>query len=328
MRWLLSALVLSALCGASACEFEENPFGANPPGGGASGAAGRGTGQGAGEGGGGDSGEVTADSLSIPDNVRIWANSASAVGVYLTVYSLLAIADGEETADASCPVTSDDGTTLTMTGGCTDGRGAEWVGSASVERSGVRDRLVTLDDFGTITNDLADVMRGRAERRWVEADSHEFEVNIVHEAGVTVTIDYAGQVRGDYGERSVWSGSGTITREGSEQPIGTVEVTTTDEVLDDTCGEPASGNTVIDNGRDSVTITYDGSVDCDAENAASYSLNGVAQGNVTGIVCSVSRASGPESALTVLLVLLVGAGHQLRRARSFASGGRSARRRA
>src|SRR5215469_5964862 len=90
-----------------------------------------------------------ANSLANLDAVRIWANGSSALGAYLNVYEPIATADGQEGfSDPACPVVSDDGTTLTAMGGCTDSQGSHWVGSAEVTRSGDNDRSLTFDGFG------------------------------------------------------------------------------------------------------------------------------------------------------------------------------------
>ena len=312
MRWLLSALVFSAFAGLSGCDAEDDPFHAAP--GGTSGShAGS---EGAGEG--GSAGDTaTRDSLTIAANVRTWANAASAVGVYVDVYQLFAVADGHDEgfSDPNCPSSEDDGTTLTFTGDCTDDQGAAWVGEASVERGAGGDMTLTLNGFGTHDGDTIDVKNGDAEIRRVDAENHDFEVRLVHARDVTETIEYTGHVRGDY-ERSVWSGSGTVTREGLAAPLGTIEATTTDEVVDASIcsGQPVSGNTVLENeAGESVTVTYDGSVECDDDQAASFSLNGEPQGKITGIACSMGRASGSDGLFALLALCFASGGLRLRR---------------
>jgi hypothetical protein len=153
--------------------------------------------------------------------------------------------------------------------------------------NGVRD--LSLEDFGVGSGSVFDTRNGEASVYVIDAGSQGFSLNLVHASGTRLTIDYEGRIDGDYDARTAFSGSGTVTREG-EAPTGTVEVTTTDEVLDnDVCGQPASGNTAItDDAGNTVVVTYDGSVDCDGDQAASYTLNGVAQGKLTGIACSTS----------------------------------------
>jgi hypothetical protein len=235
-------------------------------------------------------------SLAIPEQARIWANSASALAVYLHVYQPFAAADGHEPfSDSTCPEPSDDGTTLTLTGDCTDADGTEWVGSATVVRSQSGDRSLTLDDFGTVSDGAPDIRRGSAELRRNADDDHDFTLDISHQAGVSVIVSYSGNVVGDYGTRSVWNGSGSVTREGLAAPAGTIEATTADEVIDDeVCsGQPASGTTVlVDERGETAVITYDGSSDCDEDATASYSFDGQPGAPLSGVVCAYAPPSG------------------------------------
>jgi hypothetical protein len=235
---------------------------------------------------------TNTSSLTDPDNVRAWANAASAYAVYGNVYQVFAVADGEQDfPDPACPAIDDDGTTLVATGGCTASDGAEWVGTAEVVRSADGDRALTLNDYGT----SGSTRDGEAHLRVVDETNTDFSVNLTHDGGVVTTFDYDGRVEGGYGTHTVWNGSGTVTRDGLATPNGTIDVTTTDEVVDgDVCsGQPVSGNTMIHNEADETAIvTYDGAVDCDEEEAASYSLDGNPQGKLTGIVCSMGRPSG------------------------------------
>ncbi len=259
---------------------------------------------------------TNTSSLADPDNVRTWSNAASAYAIYGNVYQVFAVADGEqEFPDPVCPALEDDGTTLVATGDCTASDGAAWVGSAEVVRSADGDRALTLNGFGT----SGSTRDGEAHLRVVDETNTDFDVNLSHDAGVTTSFDYDGRVEGGYGTRTVWNGSGTVTRDGLAAPNGAVDVTTTDEVVDgDVCsGQPVSGNTTIHNEADeTVIVTYDGAVDCDDEEAASYSLDGEPQGKITGIVCSMGRGSGAGGAAAWLGVglLLVLAGARRRSA--------------
>ncbi|HEX5101120.1 MAG TPA: hypothetical protein VFV94_16530 [Polyangiaceae bacterium] len=257
-------------------------------------------------------------SLAKPDNIRTWANTASALALYANAYQPIAVADGKRTFDdPACPATNDDGTTLSIEGGCTDAMGASWVGRASVKRHADGARELTLEDFGTQKGDASDTRNGEASVRRIEDGSQDFSLSLVHESGVRVTIDYEGHVEGDYDARTVWSGSGTVTREGLLPPVGTLDVTTSAEVVDnDVCGQPASGNTTLTDEDDTVVVTYDGDVDCDDDQAATYTLNGTSKGKITGIACTASPGrTGPEGA-SLLAIILGVAGLRGRRRRA------------
>jgi hypothetical protein len=311
MRGVFAAAIVVAYLGSTACSSDEQDFGSAGSGG-DSGAPG-----GAGGAEGGEGGVPSPDdSLEDVEVVRSWANLASALAVYVTVYQPLAVADGEGTfADATCPTLSDDGTTLEITGGCTEAGGKEWIGAATVVRSGEGNRDLTLDGFGT----PGDFRTGEAQVRRIDDMTHEFDVDLVHETDAVATYDYSGEVTGGYDTRTVWSGSGTVTREGGEVPTGRIEATTTNEVIDDAAcsGQPASGNTTLrDRHGNTAVITYDGDIECDDEQAASYTLNGEPEGEITGIACAVSpgrRGERPAAVLGILLVLASLAGWRKRR---------------
>jgi len=322
--WMVGFGFSLALASAGGCGSDDE-FTGSSAGRGAAGGSGGGAGRGgAGRSGGsagsamaGEGGEGDPGTLSNEDDLRVWANAVSALGVFTNIYQLVAVADGEDTfADADCPTTTDDGTTLEIDGDCIDSSANEWIGRATVVRSG-GDRTLTYDGFGTRTNTGDDTQTGTAHIVEVDADDHDFDLSLVHDGEVTITFEYEGHVTGDYGTRTVWSGSGDITREGGTGPLGTVHATTANEVVDDTVcqGAPSSGTTVIDNDRaESVVITYDGNSDCDSDQAAQYSVNGTPRGAITGIACAVSRGFRGDRSLGALLLAL-GVGLAVRRRR-------------
>lgn len=257
--------------------------------------------------------------LANPDNVRNWANTASAIAVYANAYEPIAVADGAKSFDdPACPVTSDDGTTLGIEGGCTDVKGTSWVGKASVKRHANGDRELTLEAFGTTSGDASDTRSGEASIRRMDDGSRDFSMSMVHDGGSRLTMDYAGHVDGDYDARTVWSGSGTLKREGLLPPVGTVEVTTSAEVVDnDVCGQPASGNTSLtDDAGNTVVVTYDGAIDCDGDQAATYTLNGASQGKITGIACTAAAGRTAPSGGALLVLAIAAARLAEGRARS------------
>jgi hypothetical protein len=309
MQRLLACGFFLSLAAAGACGSDDEPFSEGEAG--QSGASGRGGASSAGEGG------ASGGSLSEPEDIRTWANSVSALALYLHAYEPIAVADGQATlADPSCPIMTDDGVTLELTGGCTTSEGVEWIGTAIVVRSTNGDRNLTYGGYGTRTDAGEETRTGEARVLVVAAMEHDFVLDLVQEGPVTTTVDYTGNVVGDYGTRTVWSGSGTVTREGSTSTIGTVQATTTEEVVDDAVcsGQPASGSTVIENASDTVVITYDGSTDCDEEGSARFSVNGAPQGTISGIACSFAASRGRDPfALALVLLLLAAFGARRKR---------------
>lgn len=259
--------------------------------------------------------------LSDPGHLRIWANAASAVGIYSNGYQPVAYADGKVSFDdPACPTTSDDGMTVSITGGCQDTAQTQWTGTASVVRSGVGDRMLTMDSFGSYKNyDLRALATGTVDIRQISALLHTFDVDlVVQEEGMITTIQYSGNVEGTYGTTTTWSGSGELTRDGTVAPTGPVQATTVDEVIDDAIctGQALSGKTTIVHGDITAIITYDGATDCDPDQAARWSLDGEDQGLIKGITCAAGDiASVPAPCLPAGILLLgaVGIALALRR---------------
>jgi hypothetical protein len=242
------------------------------------------------------------------EDAKTWLTTGSALSVYSNAYEVLGVADGELTyGDPACPVTTDDGTTLTVEGGCTDTNQREWTGRATVARDG-DDRTVEFLYF--------EGAYGTVHRRRVGPLDHEFDA-VLNLGGVT-HIDYEGTIAGDYDARVVFNGSGRIERDGYLRPTGLVEATTVDEVVDDSIcmGQPASGSTTVTARGDSATLTYDGESDCDDERNARLSVNGEDRGLVSGIYCGVSaigRKGKSDTSSAVLCVLLLAASGVRRR---------------
>ena len=244
--------------------------------------------------------------LDDEENVRTWANTASSVAVWANVHAPMALADGQDAfTDPDCPVISDDGTTVTIAGGCTDSQGDEWTGTATVVRSG-EDRSATLDDYGRDAEHLGTV-RGTFDLTETNALTHEFDADLVHDGGLTTTITYSGSIEGDWSTATTWNGSGTATRDGMVEPVGTIEAETVDELLDDTvcAGQALSGETTIHSGDHVAVVTYDGATDCDEDEAATWTYDGEDRGLVTDVVCSALPVPGRPVHVDVLVLVLV-----------------------
>src|SRR5215471_5144196 len=213
-----------------------------------------------------------SSSLDDAENVRIWATTASAVAVFAEVYDPIAFADGHRTFDdPACPHTSDDGTTATVSGECTDCSGATWTGSATVTRTVDGDRHLTLDAFSHFQGaDMRSTMTGTALVHSTGATTHDFSVDLEKRGGMTTRFHYRGKVEGDYDAPTIWSGTGRIERDGVLAPTGTIDATTVDERVDNAVcsGQPVSGQTTIVADGDTAVVSYDGATDCDDAHAA------------------------------------------------------------
>jgi hypothetical protein len=251
------------------------------------------------------------DQLDEAENVRIWMTTASALAVYANASEELRVADGRATfPDPACPVTSDDGTVLTITGGCTDDSGTTYAGGATIERSG-DDVKLTLSGYGS-ASDQGDLVkrRGTVTRTLVSDAFHSFDANLVVEGGMRTTITYRGSVSGDYDTRTVWSGHGRISRDGMVAPTGTVEATTENEVVDDSVcsGQPLAGRTTIETEDQNAVVFYDGERDCDMAQRAHFRVDGEERGTLTGITCSLTnpgRTAAGHHALVAATLLFI-----------------------
>ncbi len=244
------------------------------------------------------------DPLEEGDDVAGWANSASAFGVYTLAHEPLGVAnDAFQFNDAACPATSDDGTTVVITGGCEDSEGRAWDGEVSVVR---RDQgwSLTFDHFGDDRFGGMARVTGSFEVDRQAADLHSFEADLDRDGGIESNIAYSGTVTGGYQGPTVWNGSGSVSRDGVTINSGSVDAETVDQVRDnDVCaGEGVSGTTTMTSAEHTVVVSYDGDTDCDDQDSARWSLDGEDQGLVTGVTCSAGGgAGGPAAALLLLL---------------------------
>jgi hypothetical protein len=223
------------------------------------------------------------------EDVRVWATAASAVSVYAHAHEHIAVADGEQTyRDAQCPKTEDDGTTLTITGDCTNSEGRQWSGKATVTRHG-DDRTLSLAGLNGDDGTLELHKAGDAQYR--------FEAHF--ELGGVTTIDYSGSVKGGYGGPTLWNGSGHVVREGVLSPTGQIDTSTLDELVDhEVCsGQPVSGSTTLRSGEHTAVITYDGATDCDSSQNAQLTVDDDDRGAIDGINCSLHAPGRAASAL-------------------------------
>jgi len=251
------------------------------------------------------------DQLDEPENVRIWATTASALAVYANAHDTLSIADGEGAfVDPECPVTEDDGDTFTIRGGCTDSAGVTWVGGATVERT-ADDVELTLDSFGSHGEGRELIKRrGTVVRRKIGDGEYSFTIHLAVEGGMQTTIHYSGKIVGAYDARTVFSGNGSVSRNGMVAPTGTIDAVTEAEVVDDAVcsGQPVSGRTTIMTEDQNAVVLYDGETDCDDQHAVNYRVDGLDRGRLSGISCSVTTpgASSKGDVAVLALGFLVG----------------------
>jgi len=249
----------------------------------------------------------SSDPLAEDKQVGGWANASSAVGVFSIGYEPLAYTDGKhQFEDPACPVTNDDGTTVTIRGGCTDIKGTMWSGTATVVRDGTA-RRITLESYG---NDAFLGMQrtsGSFDVIATDGGAHMFDVDVHRPDGIETTIRYTGTVTGGYDSRTVWNGGGRITREGITINSGTVDAVTVDQVRDNAvCGsQAASGTTTMTSDEHEVVIAYDGATDCDADAKAHWMRDGKDMGMIDGISCSAGGGRAGFGAIVLALACVL-----------------------
>jgi len=257
-----------------------------------------------------------SDPLAKAKNIPGWANASSALGVMSGVYDPIGLAMGDSTfSDAACPATSDDGTTVRITGGCTDSDGVQWSGSATAVRGAAGLLTVTFTDYGS--DQILGPVRetGTVVVRELAPDRHSFDVDITSEGGLDAVIMYSGTVDGTATSASTtWNGHGTISRDGDFFDGGTIEATTVNQLRDNSIcpGEGISGQTTMVSDDHTVVIDYDGATDCDDHDAAHWSRDGEPQGTIDGISCSAGSGAGGPGAVA-LIALALGLARRRRR---------------
>lgn len=243
--------------------------------------------------------------LDNPDHVREWANAASALAVFSNAYSSVATVDtGDDFGSGGCPTVEDDGTTVVVTGGCTQsGSNVEWHGSATIVRT-ANGYEATFDGYGAgPEGEGANELTGTFIVETTADDTHTFVADYKWGGLIEVDVNYTGNVVGGYTGPTLWNGTGAITRSGFTDASGTVTATTVDQLRDnDQCnGESLSGTTTIVHGDRTLLIEYDGATDCDDENSARYSVDGEDRGTIDGITCSASWGRSAPWALLLPL---------------------------
>lgn len=247
-----------------------------------------------------------------PGNVAAFA-SFSAPNLFTVAAVLFTIPELNGTP--TCPAKTVSGNITTYEGGCVDDSGAEWVGSATSEETesggmivyqGFGTRKAELCQGASVTNafsytgdltvtktgdgqfdyliDLAAEYSGADPDTCIEVDSHAL---YAYDGKVAGAPNTTGNLALD--KQTSWSGSGRV----AIAQLGVFSTRTDREIVDGAVceGEALSGTTTLAAGADEAVITYDGATDCEMTSTVQWSLNGVAQGELSGIRCSAGAAT-------------------------------------
>ncbi|MDQ3265406.1 MAG: hypothetical protein M3Y59_17405 [Myxococcota bacterium] len=258
------------------------------------------------------------------ESLKEWSQG-SAPQVYLGAGLLTSaiITAAEQQSEAGCPVKKVDGETTTYTGDCTDSDGNAWFGKATLkgatsEQDGTAN--FRFEDFGVTGPQDCDsgatanqrlAIAGTSVATAPEAGTLRFTYDLrIDSIAVdatacalerdTLAYSYTGQSV-ESGSRRTWNGSGRV----GTQTQGTVEVSTQDEVMDNSVcsSEAVSGTTTLKGKDTTAVITYDGATDCSDLSTVTWTLDGVAMGTVNGVTCTSAAGAPVWFALLGLLGL-------------------------
>lgn len=252
--------------------------------------------------------------LTDPAVTQSFAENTSAPNMY--TFAVL-FGAALENGDGVCPARSETDGVVTYTGGCTDADGDAWSGSATVTRTGEESGIIGYENFGrtaeedcnadgtvTSTQLFDGLVTIEADGRFeiaMEGEGTNVDKDACTATNATFAMEYAGRQLALTDGITEWSGTGRF----GTSDRGKVTATTAAEVIDDNgCSyEAESGTTTMESADHTAVITYDGAVDCDDTSTVTWTLDGVDQGEITGIQCGTGLAAGALA--TVFAGLLV-----------------------
>ncbi|HUS67404.1 MAG TPA: hypothetical protein VMZ28_22865 [Kofleriaceae bacterium] len=260
-----------------------------------------------------DEGEI-ADA----DDMDIWA-TASAPNVFISAYLPITLADLAR-EDGDCPAMTEDDTTVTYEGDCTDADGRTWIGRATTIGDMTSETAsVSYEGFGFRSQEDCDGDSVPSELAWSggivlssTGSALSAEIDVTADGSnpgadcepfpTQLGIDYD-LTMDDEGEANRWNGSGRV----GNSLYGRVEASTEEEVVDGSVcnSEALSGTTVVTAGDDVAVVTYDGADDCDEDSTVTWTLNGDDQGELAGVSCAAGGGTGGGGALALLAALMV-----------------------
>jgi hypothetical protein len=275
---------------------------------------------------------LAAATLADENDALEWAKQTSAPMVLVIAYAPISEADLlRESGHEVCPRMVEAGDTRTYTGECVTSANESWFGTATVVGPLVNGvpALVTYDHFGHDGTTMCNTVAFYTERRYtgtvrrgatlpalpvnvdlvigqkrpssactIELARYGYDYDLTLVSGPDANLDNTPDTR-------TWNGSGRIGKDMGEH-AGMVTAQTANEVTAQQCGaEALSGKTTLSAGAHQLVIGYDGAATCDPESTVTWSLDGVAKGELKGVVCTVGAPGGRAKAPPLLLVLLL-----------------------
>lgn len=263
-----------------------------------------------------------------PGNIRALAGSSSpnifTIGIIIAAVPSLQ-------NDPNCPVVTATPSETTYEGGCTTMDGTNVVGRAVMHQTADGDGTIDYQGWGfgentdckgaPVENLVTYTGAMNYDKTAPGAGSFTLEVQVDAKAAdpqscatfeSTAAYDYAGSFIGtektdgsiDLQQKTTWQGSGQL----GIALLGKADLKTEDEVIESSvCDtEAASGSTTISSLGDTAVILYDGATDCDMDSTVTWTLNGVPQGELTAVRCSLalSPSRGGHGAFACLAIAL------------------------
>lgn len=198
-------------------------------------------------------------------------------------------------------------TDVLIEGGCTDDDGATWGGSMLYNLYGVHyDNLSTTNPSEDCPNSqVTQTFNGGVLFTNTGIDSHVMIgidgvnaecVEEIFNMGITSSMTMV-----ESGNSTTYNGTGhSVFTDPTFQFVSAMQITTTDQVVDDTVceSEPLSGTNVLSSGDNTLTYTFDGETDCDESPTQMLSINGEEAVEVEGVSCS--SLTGSRSGIALL----------------------------
>ena len=220
------------------------------------------------------------------------------------------------------------GTETSAVGGCTDHNGVAWMGSSSQYMLDVETIAMVNDGFGTSTpsadcKGVSDHFSIHSYSEWSDFAGDTNTVSLLSALGSTthmvddsckpveegMALDVVmtrKSVMAGEAEEVTWNQTGHTAAQ-TIAATGQMDIETKDEVTNDSIcySEAISGSTHFTTSVQTAAVHYDGGTDCSDESTVTWTLDGVDQGEISGVSCaSTTRRGLPFMWLSLGLVLI------------------------
>ena len=195
-------------------------------------------------------------------------------------------------SDGSCPTLEETGSTMTVTGGCTDSSGTTWNGSYVSVTSG-KSSVITYSDFGYTNADGGIGLSGSLDvtalgvkgAKGVELISDDFSLSYIDGAqSKFLTIAYTDYALSGAFFEMLWTEPGSFTVQGQANisDMGQLSFSggATSEQI---CASEYDSGAIVLEGSDTVTLDFDGAKTCDG------CTPWTSEGGLSGAICEEKK---------------------------------------